>query len=293
VEDKDKTGATTYEPQERKGGTPARKGSAADNRTEANRKTQPRKEALQEETTPYVKDDLTQRTGEADFNWRDNPADSPLNNKRTTTTLPGENLTLFSEQMLMESSFDIIVGQAFETYILLQKGEELYFMDQHAAHERILWEQIRRQDDHWLSGSQITLPLPFDLPEEVAEELSGKLKILEGIGLELEQFGHNRNTFIIRKVPLFLKDHFNAEMLTELLEILAAKQPEKEDFLKESLMQLACKTAVKANKTLTSEEVRALLKQLQECENPFFCPHGRPVFFKMSKIDLENFFKRR
>lgn len=202
-----------------------------------------------------------------------------------------EKTELNKEPLLEKPFYDIIVGQAFGTYILLQKGEDLFFMDQHAAHERILWERVQQKSNDILQGSQVTLPLPFELPVDIAEEISGKANLLEEIGLELERFGHN--TFIIRKVPLFLKDAFYPEMLLDLFEKLTSKPLKKEDFQKEALLQLSCKAAVKANKALTMEEIRSLLKQLEKCHDPFFCPHGRPVFFKMNKTELEKYFKRR
>lgn len=223
---------------------------------------------------------------------------APVVNKKTEALLSpevpvniGENLTLFSEQLLEKPFFSDIIGQIFGTYILLQKGEGLFFMDQHAAHERILWEKLQDSRSNSLPGSQVALPLPFELPMDAAEELSGKIKILEEIGLEVEQFGNN--TFIIRKVPVFLQDIFYPEMLMDFFENLASQPLEKEELQKEALLQLSCKAAIKANKTLTLQEIKALLQQLQECRNPYYCPHGRPVFFKMNKAELEKYFKRR
>ncbi|NLX91308.1 MAG: DNA mismatch repair endonuclease MutL [Firmicutes bacterium] len=205
--------------------------------------------------------------------------------------LKSEKPALNKEPLLEKPFYDMIVGQAFGTYILLQKGEDLLFMDQHAAHERILWERVQQTNSDLLQGSQIALPLPFELPLYIAEEIYGKLNLLEEIGLELERFGHN--TFIIRTVPLFLKDVFYPEMLLDLFEKLTSQPLKREDFQKEALLQLSCKAALKANKALTTEEIRALLEQLEKCRDPFFCPHGRPVFFKMNKAELEKYFKRR
>ena len=79
----------------------------------------------------------------------------------------------------------------------------------------------------------------------------------------------------------------------DFFENLASQPLEKEELQKEALLQLSCKAAIKANKTLTLQEIKALLQQLQECRNPYYCPHGRPVFFKMNKAELEKYFKRR
>ena len=164
-------------------------------------------------------------------------------------------------------------------------------MDQHAAHERILWERIQQKSNDDLQGSQVALPLPLELPVYMVEGLLSKIKLLEEIGLELEQFGNN--TFIIRKIPIFLKDVFHPEMLLDLFEKLNSEPLKQEDFQKAALLQLSCKAAIKANKTLTLEEIKSLIKQLEKCHDPFFCPHGRPVFFQMNKAELEKYFKRR
>ena len=205
---------------------------------------------------------------------------------------PGGNLTLFPAEREEGPYFDydVIIGQAFETYVFLQKGAELYIMDQHAAHERVLWESVLKQYKERIPGSQITLPLPFELPPDLAEELSGKLDIFEEIGLELAHFGGN--TFVARKIPDFIKDRFHPEMLCEILEKQIVHPLEREDFQKEALMQLSCKAAVKAHKVLRNEEIERLLKDLRKCDNPYTCPHGRPIFIKMGRNDLEKYFKR-
>ncbi|HHU76764.1 MAG TPA: DNA mismatch repair endonuclease MutL [Firmicutes bacterium] len=205
--------------------------------------------------------------------------------------VPSGKATFLGAQLPKKPFYDSIVGQAFGTYIILQKGEDLLFMDQHAAHERILWERIQQRESNAMDSSQLALPLPFELPGYLAEGLPDKIKLLEEIGLELEQFGDN--TFIIRGVPIFLKDAFQPEMLLEFFEKLDTRPLRKENLQKEALLQLSCKAAVKAHKNLSLEEIESLTKQLEKCRDPFFCPHGRPVFFQMSKAQLEKFFKRR
>ena len=211
---------------------------------------------------------------------------------RQKPSFTAQNLTLFPEKTEEEPFFDydVIVGQAFETYIILQKGTDLYFMDQHAAHERILWEVVQKQYREKKIISQITLPVTFELPPDTAEEFSGKLELLKEIGLELEAFGEN--TYITRKVPAFLGDQFHTKMLAEILENLTLQTIKKEDLQREALLQLSCKAAVKAHKVLRIEEIEKLLTDLRKCDNPYTCPHGRPIFIKMGRNDLEKHFKR-
>ncbi len=225
------------------------------------------------------------------FSYEKSTPEGELENLVREPVLQNERQVLSAAPLPGKPFYDLIVGQAFGTYIILQKGEGLLFMDQHAAHERILWEKVQEQGSELVHGSQIALPLPFELPAYAVESLAEKIKLLEEIGLELEQFGNN--TFIIRKIPIFLKDVFYPEMLLDFFEKLGSGPLESRDLQKEALLQLSCKAAIKANKALTPEEIRSLIGQLEKCRDPYFCPHGRPVFFQMSKTELEKYFKRR
>jgi DNA mismatch repair protein MutL len=184
-----------------------------------------------------------------------------------------------------------ITGQVFATYIIIQEEDNLIFIDQHAAHERILWEKIQQREGEKEKYVQEILPFTVELPLSIAEAVKDKLELLKDIGLEMEQFGNN--TFIIRTVPFFLKDIFTTEVLMDILEDLSGLAVTGREFQKEILLQLSCKTAIKANENLTIEEIKSLLAQLEKCENPFFCPHGRPVMIKIEKYELEKHFKRR
>lgn len=183
-----------------------------------------------------------------------------------------------------------IIGQAFATYIIVQKGEDLIFIDQHAAHERILWEKIQQSKEEKQYIQEI-LPLAVDLPLSITEILKDKLEHLKDIGLEMEHFGNN--TFIIRTVPFYLQNIFSTELFLDILEGLSGMAVTDKEFQEEIQLRLSCKAAIKANKRLTAEEMSSLLSQLEKCENPFLCPHGRPVAIKIGKNELEKHFKRR
>ena len=107
----------------------------------------------------------------------------------------------------------------------------------------------------------------------------------------MEQFGNN--TFIIRAVPFFLKDVFSADTIFSILEDFSGLALAGREYQKKTLLKLACKTAVKANRVFTVEEIRNLLVQLGQCKNPYYCPHGRPVMIKLKKNDIEKYFKRQ
>ena len=204
-------------------------------------------------------------------------------------TLKGSKLTatLFTGKPLSGS----IKGQIFGTYILLEEEDGLIIIDQHAAHERILWEEIERNEKNRERYLQEVIPFPLEIPPFMAEELKDKVHLLREIGLEMEQFGNN--TLIIRAVPFFLKDVFSADMIFSILEDLSGLALTGREYQKKTLLKLACKTAVKANRVFTMEEMRNLLVQLGQCKNPYYCPHGRPVMIKLEKSEIEKYFKRQ
>jgi DNA mismatch repair protein MutL len=203
------------------------------------------------------------------------------------------NSTLSAEPFT-ERCFDgLIKGQVFSTYIAVQKEDKLIFIDQHAAHERVIWEELQQQKEKEEKEQYIQkiLPLAVELPLQIAETVKDKLALLRDLGLEMEQFGNN--TVIIRAVPFFLRDIITAELMLDILEEVADPALTGREFQKEILLSLSCKTAIKANEHLTIEEISSLLAQLEKCKNPFFCPHGRPVAIKIEKYDIEKYFKRR
>jgi len=199
-----------------------------------------------------------------------------------------------SSQPLPHSSERIIFGQLFASFILLQQGDSFFLVDQHAAHERILWEKWMRQRTGEGKYLQKALPFPLEINLPLPEDLlsAEKLFLLAEIGLGLEQFGNN--SFIIRTVPFFLKEIFSAEMLADILHELAGNNniiPPK--WQEEIMLQLICKAAVKANKLLGLPEMEELLKQLDDCDNPSYCPHGRPVIIEIKRNAIEKLFHRR
>lgn len=141
---------------------------------------------------------------------------------------------------------------------------------------------------------QEALPFPLELNLPLPEDLlsAEKLFLLAEIGLGLEQFGNN--SFIIRTVPFFLKEIFSAEMLADILHEMAGNNniilPKWQE---EIMLQLICKAAVKANKLLGLPEMEELLRQLDSCDNPSYCPHGRPVIIEMKRNAIEKLFHRR
>ncbi len=188
--------------------------------------------------------------------------------------------------------YDLILGQLFNTYIMLQKKNSLLFIDQHAAHERIIWEKMLRTEDREQIKQSI-IPLTMELSPAMTESALENLDLLSTMGLEMEQFGNN--TFIIRTVPVFIKDIVTGELLQDILESVLLNEYRKDNKVvqKELLIQVSCKGSIKANQKLSLEEMESLIQQLKNCQEPFFCPHGRPVYYQIDKDEMEKQFHRR
>ncbi len=180
------------------------------------------------------------------------------------------------------------VGQIHNTYILAQSPEGLAIVDQHAAHEQVLFEGILR-------GGEIHLlrpPARLQVTSQEAELLEGHIGLLAGLGLEIEAFGGH--TFLIRSLPEVLAGGYAGELVTVLLQELARYRQAGEEELRERLaMKAACAAAIKAGDPLTPEGMQELLDQLGAVWSPATCPHGRPAFITLTLEELERRFLRR
>lgn len=179
------------------------------------------------------------------------------------------------------------MGILFDTYIAAKDDDCLYLIDQHAAHERILFEQIMKGFRERLGESQMLL-----VPEvfETSTSDDAWTEKLRKIGFEIEDFGPG--SFKIRAVPLSFTDIDVTRFLEDYVLEYENGDTIGED-LYDRIATMACKAAVKANDRLKDEEVAALLKDLAACANPFSCPHGRPTFLRMKKSEIERDFKRK
>lgn len=185
-----------------------------------------------------------------------------------------------------------VIGQVFSTYIVLQKGREVLFMDQHAAHERVRFEELKEKFNKSDNISQELLaPVVIELNNAEVKFLSEKKEIINKFGFGYEEFGHQ--AIAIRKVPYDTADKSTKETFLDLVDYLQNSHKEnKTVVIDEALYRIACKSAIKANKKLSKEEIMHLINRLQKLNNPFTCPHGRPTVIKITNTDLEKMFKR-
>lgn len=184
------------------------------------------------------------------------------------------------------------IGQLQGTFLLAQAGDGLYIIDQHAAQERINYEYYRQKIGE-VSPSQQNFLVPLVLNYSTVDALTitQHLDTLAAVGLNLESFG--QNSFILRSHPTWFKEGQEEDTAKEMIDWLIknGKLTVKEFRMRTAIM-MSCKRAIKANHHLDEREAKALLKRLPQCENPFNCPHGRPVTVHFDDQDLEKMFKR-
>jgi DNA mismatch repair protein MutL len=184
-----------------------------------------------------------------------------------------------------------IVGQAAGLYVVAEGPDGMYLVDQHAAHERVLYERLlaaRQAGRPELQG--LLSPLPLDLPVRQQAVYQAHAEALRELGFEIEAFGSG--AYLLRAVPALLGTKDPARALSELLDDLD-NDGDRSERATLATMTLACHAAVRAGKTLAMEEMRELLRSLEDCDLPRTCPHGRPTMIHLSAEALEREFKRR
>ena len=206
-----------------------------------------------------------------------------------------EQLNLFEEKLLkreVRAEYRLI-GQVFDTYWLVQFQDNLYIIDQHAAHERVLYERtLKEMKNREFTSQYLSPPIILTLSMQEAELLKTHKERFERIGFEIEPFGGEE--YAIRAVPANLFRIAKKELFMEMLDNLAdgLSTNMTPDIIDEKVASMSCKAAVKGNNRLSAQEVDALIGELLELENPYHCPHGRPTIIAMSKKELEKKFKR-
>jgi DNA mismatch repair protein MutL len=186
-----------------------------------------------------------------------------------------------------------LIGQLFSTYIILQKDDYIFIVDQHAAHERIIFEEIKRRFSNNEPMSQtLIVPTVIDLTYQEIKTLDEHRDFFNKLGFIYEEFGNN--SIIVRAVPYGEVSEDEREIFLQLLDIATTYVKEDYNVITDrALYKIACKAAVKANMSLENEETMEMLKKLSMLENPYTCPHGRPTIIRISKAELEKIFKRR
>jgi DNA mismatch repair protein MutL len=198
-----------------------------------------------------------------------------------------------TQQLAAQQQFHII-GVLSKLYVLMENSDGLVLVDQHAAHERILFEELRRRMEALGAPTQrLLLPQTFDVPPRDADWIERNLSILQKMGIGIESFGPG--TFKIDSVPAFLNISDPAQFMRKVIDDLksAGNSTSSMRLGEEMIAMTVCRHAVKANDPLRYPEIEKLIRDLLECDLPYCCPHGRPTMIQISLSELEKKFGRK
>ena len=208
--------------------------------------------------------------------------------------LQAHQMSMFEDKLLDKSNTVKykIIGQLFDTYWLIEFEDKFYMMDQHAAHEKVLYERFMKRLDSSQMDSQMIMP-PVILSVNMREEqvLKENIDIFKNLGYEIESFGGNE--YKVTGIPSNLPKMDYKQLLIDMLDGLVEDGSKATaQIITERIATMSCKAAVKGNNRLSMQEAEELMHELMEADNPYNCPHGRPTLIMMTKYEIERNFKR-
>lgn len=207
-----------------------------------------------------------------------------------------ENKDILNNNMQQQALHDLkngkVIGQVFSTYIVIEIERELLLIDQHAAHERIAYNQFKEQyKKNTVISQNLLIPINIEVSFEEYQLIFEYLSTFKRLGYDIEEFGSN--SIILHSVPIILGQPQNKEHLLEIIDYLQELKDIDSNLEKEQkLISMACKSAIKAHDQLENEEMIKLVEDLTNTDNPYTCPHGRPTIVKLTRYELEKLFKR-
>ncbi len=217
------------------------------------------------------------------------PPPAPIVNPQVIVETPQEEPEQITMEMPKVENWHY-VGELFDSYIVVQQGEDAYLIDKHAAHERILFDKLK-QNQETISSQTLLTPVTCRFSAEVAGLLLANADLLEQLGFSVDEFGDN--TLLVRQVPMDLSGDEAADVLESLAsDLLSGNRDQKENLRDELLHTVACKAAIKAGWQTSEQELRVLAEKVMSNEDLKHCPHGRPICITLTKKQLEKQFKR-
>ena len=256
----------------------------------------PRFSAYKKEFGNLFQDDLF-RSEPSSTSPKDMPIFNPAQEENTEQEIfPDQPNDQRKYDILLKNEEDYINPWQFHnTYIFIQVEDGLVIIDQHAAHERIIYEKlIQRSEGAPAVRQKLIIPLVIDIPPYISAEIKDlveeNMELLEKVGFTLKQF--SGNSLVIEEIPAELTDFASGQVFIEILKQLEKEMEITTDFRECLAKSIACKSAIKANHKLTRKEMLNLINQLFACQTPYFCPHGRPLMLKIPVTDFEKKFKR-
>ena len=184
------------------------------------------------------------------------------------------------------------MGQVFLTYWIIEFEGKMYIIDQHAAHEKVMYEKLMKDlKEKNIISQMIAPPIIVTLNMKEEEYLKENMEVFDELGFEIESFGGR--DYSISALPANLPGNINKDFFLDLLDNLMDGSTTKSDILLEKVASMSCKAAVKGNNKMSFLEVKTLIEELFTLDNPFNCPHGRPTTIAITKDELEKKFKRQ
>lgn len=204
----------------------------------------------------------------------------------------GEDKSLYKQDELFRVEEPTrILCTLFDTYILLQKGDDIFLVDQHAAHERLNYDKLKQRLETMTNISQsLVLPVIINVNNQEDNFLQENQKVFEQIGFKIEEYG--KCCYRVYEIPFILAGKDINEYFQDVFKNLNTFVNKPLDFIKEDLCQKACKSSVKAGNKLSNEEIKILIDSLATNKSTLLCPHGRPIIVKLTRTDIEKWFKR-
>ncbi|MDD2524214.1 MAG: DNA mismatch repair endonuclease MutL [Endomicrobiaceae bacterium] len=251
---------------------------------------------LQIQEEPYINRDY--KTNYSFGKSYSKPYGKPFSSPKDVTVEDYKNLysttrhTVGQQTEIIHADNCKFVGQVFTTYILVEKDDTFYIIDQHAAQERVRYEMFSNQiSKKSLNIQQFLIPEVFELSSPKAIILKSQLETFNKLGFSVEEFGDN--TFRLTSYPALLGFKINfIEIIDVLLEFLADEKTTDIERINETIIRTACRSSIKAGDKLQDIQAIELMKDLFACHMPWTCPHGRPTVYTLTQADLEKFFKR-
>ena len=221
-------------------------------------------------------------------------AENDILSKKPDVSEKPVQLDLFEEKILTKQARQefVLLGQLFDTYWLVQYQDKFLMIDQHAAHEKVLFERtMKTLETKEYTTQQVNPPLILTLNGREAQVLTEQMPLFEKLGFEIEPFGGKE--YAVYGVPDNLFSIAKQELLMEMIDSLADdNERASRQILEERVAMMSCKAAVKGNHQMSNQEADALIDELLTLDNPYHCPHGRPTIISMTKTELEKKFKR-
>lgn len=260
------------------------------------KKAAPERKAKPEpEQKPEQKPELLREEGAYRVSRKEVPREIPKEiPKETPKEIPeAEQLDLFEHRLLnpKTKSDIILIGQLFDTYWLVQFEDKFYLIDQHAAHEKVLYERtVKALEKKEIISQMVSPPLILTLNMQEAARFMEYRDYFKELGFEIEPFGGKE--YAVSAVPANLYGLAEQDLFRELLDNLEYAGGKNTEMILDKIASMSCKAAVKGNQRLSTAEARELIEELLTLDNPYNCPHGRPTIIAMTKQEIEKKFKR-